>query len=1106
MFSVQYVWAQPSVLSSGNWFKITIPQTGVYKLDFNQLRQAGIDVNSIDPRTLKLYGNAGGMLPQANTTARPNDLVENAIIVQGESDGVFNASDFILFYAQGPNAQRSNPAKEIIYYEQNLYATKNYFFLTYGETVGKRIQVAPFVNGTVTISQFQDVVHYERTLTNILQSGREWYGERFENGAGQTIKVELEGIVPGTQMKLISDVVAYSLAGSSFKVSINNIPAGEQGVQLVPNSQYGIKARHKRDTFSIAADNIGATTRISQDITYAFSKVGSSSAYGHLDFFTVTGTRKLAVYGAQTSFRSFESLQQNTTNFSIDKATSATQVWDVSDPYTPALQTVQLSGNVATISAGTEILKEFIAFNQTLSVEAIKKIPNQNLHGTSSIALLIVTDSELQAEAQRLADHRTSFSGITSRVVTTEEIFNEFSSGRPDVTAIRDFARLLKKRYPTDFKHLLLFGKGTYDYKNTLTDNVNRVFTYESRNSVSPLETYSSDDFFGLLEDHEGEWNECFSCDETLDIGVGRIPVKKKEQATFIVDKIIDYDTNQEKRGNWQTTLAFVADDGDFNIHQTQADLLASSIESAEASVFNTNKIYVDSYQQTSRPGGQIAPDVNTAIKNVFEQGSLIINYTGHGNEFQWADEKILDQLMILNITNERLPFLVTATCAFGRHDDPILTSVAELALLREEYGVIGLVTTARDVNSSTNFDLNRAFYEAFLTRQNGQFQTLGEIFQQTKNNSSSGVANRNFSLLGDPSMKLAFPQERIEIESVTTNQETDTLRALSLVTIKGFVTNQNEEIDSDFNGRLEVSVFDKAASFRTLGNQSPSFTYKQWANLLFKGQSRVEAGSFEFSFIVPKNIAYAVGDGSINLFAISADKTAAGSGSLKVGGSAVNPSIDTTPPQVRVFMNDSTFTNGGIVSSEAKLVVRLSDESGITISGFGIGNDLIAVLDDNISFDLNNYYTADVNDYTKGTVVYPLSGLTPGKHRIKVMSWDTHNNPAEGEVDFVVSNGEAMVIESFGNYPNPFSGESTLFFTHNTAGEDVFAEIVIYGSRGESIMKENVSIENSAFRVDLGTITKGDLPAGIYVAHLFLRSETSGKLARAQAKLIIVN
>lgn len=1097
--------AQSSVLSTGIWIKGAISTTGVYRVSYSQLKSAGLAVDNINPRTLKVYTNPGGMLPQRNADVRPQDLVETAIVIVGEADGIFNSADYVLFYAQGPDKQQYQLGREIFFYEQNLYDTKNYVFITAGGDNGKRIQNAQQPNSTTIITTFQDVVHYERSFTSILKSGREWFGERFDDKSSQIFSVPLSGIVSGSTLKIVSDVVAYSLAGSAFKVMINGNEVGTQQVASVPNSRYGIKARHKRDTFSLSAESLGMPLTTNQSIQYSFTKSGTSSAYGHLDFFTLSCTRKLQVYGSQTAFRSAQSLLSSDVTYRIENAENSFQCWEVTDPSTPQLYTPIVSNGIASISAFTQTLKEFVGFNQALSVQVWERVKNQNLHGLSSMNLLIVTDAELEDQAQRLANHRITQSGIQAQVVTTNEVYNEFSGGRADVSSVRDLARFLKIKYPQDFNNLLLFGKGSYDYKNVLSDNINRVFTYESRNSLSPLETYSSDDYFGLLEDSEGEWKECFSCDETLDIGVGRIPISKKEQAGYVVDKIIDYES-LSNTGSWQTRIAFVADDGDFNTHQSQADLLANYVESIPATLFTTTKIYVDAFEQLSRPAGQVAPDVNTAIANVLEKGALVVNYTGHGNEYQWADEKILDELLLRNSTNTQLPFFVTATCEFGRHDDPLIISVAEVALLQKTHGVIGLVTTTRPVNASTNFELNQAFYQSFFSKTNGAFRSIGAIFRQTKNTSTSGVSNRNFSLLADPSMTLAFPMAKMEIESITTAEDTDTLKALSSVQIVARVMNNLQLLDTDFNGIAELSIYDKPFSFKTLGNENAPFNYKQWSSLIFRGKAEVIAGKVQFNFIVPKNIVYAVGNGRLSLFASNESHAAAVIEAIKIGGSSQDFSPDTTPPQVFAYINDTTFVQGGRVSKDATLVVRLFDNSGINVSNYGIGNDLIGVLNDDTLYELSDYYSADENTFKKGTIRIPLRDLPPGKHRIAVNAWDTHNNPGSGFVDFVVSDGNEMIISEFGNYPNPFDRESILFFSHNTAGEDLQVDLEILNNQGRTIRTFSYQISESSNRVALPEVYRNNLPAGIYLSSLLVRSNSSGKQARATTKLIIVN
>jgi hypothetical protein len=512
-------------------------------------------------------------------------------------------------------------------------------------------------------------------------------------------------------------------------------------------------------------------------------------------------------------------------------------------------------------------------------------------------------------------------------VTTPDKIYHEFSSGRQDVTALRDFIKHLYDKSPSQLKSVLMFGKGSYDYKGHLKDNTNFVPTYESRNSLSPLETYSSDDYFGFLESHEGEWPETNALSNDLEIGVGRLPVKSLSEATAVVDKIIDYDNFPRSRGGWRKDIVFVADDGNntdnFNReHQRQANTLANEIETLTPS-FNTRKVFLGTYTKIVKPNGEIIPAVNEKIQEEFYRGALIINYTGHGSEHVWADEKVLTDTEIKSLENERRPFLVTATCEFGRQDNPYEISTAELSIVKSKGGSIGLVTTARPVFSNNNYFLNQAFYDALFIRENGQYRTLGDVFRDTKNNSDAGVGNRNFSLMADPSMTLALPRMDVAVTSLKTKDGSDTLKALSTIVVTGVVRDQEGDTIKNFNGVLDCILFDKQTDFVTIGKNNPAFSFKQWYNALYRGKATVQEGYFAFEFILPKNIAYEIGEGKMSLYAYDTTSMEDASGArddFKIGGSQTNPQPDDTPPFIQLFMGDTTFSPGGITTPNTRL------------------------------------------------------------------------------------------------------------------------------------------------------------------------------------------
>ncbi|MBX2967463.1 MAG: type IX secretion system sortase PorU [Cyclobacteriaceae bacterium] len=1109
--------AQQSVLASGTWHKLAVEKNGVYKIDQALFRKMGFPSNT-DPRNIKIYTHGAGMLPQLNSAPRPNDLVECTIFVEGESDGVFNQQDYILFYAEGADKVSFDTGTETFSYEKHLYAKENFYFITVGNNAGKRIGTSPNAGTSFpVIEEFDNYAYHEVDQYNMLKSGRDWYGERFDFTDEHTIRFNLPGIIQGSPVKLTSSVMAYSFNATSFNVFYNNVQVGEHPIAGVPNTLGVITlatlaGRHSTQSFITNSSG----TQTTQEVRYKYNKNGSAT--GYLDYCLLHVKQQLRLYENQIIFRSSASLQNPESTFRLTQSTAQTQVWDITDPFTPTVQ--QTSFNAATTSFGTSTtnLKEFIAFSATAPApKLVGSVPNQNIRALPTPHLLIVAHPSVKEETLRFKAYRESFSNIDIQVIHPQEIYNEFSGGKQDITAIRDAVKYFYDKNPGKLNALLLVGKSSYDYKDIVVDNKNLVPTYQSRNSLSYVFTYSSDDYYGFLENHEGQWSEGPSPENhTLDIAVGRIPVKSTEEMKNVVDKIIKYDTDKKRFGRWRKTIVFVADDGDLtanNVHQTQADQMATSINLHHGH-FDTKKIYLDAFPQIPGAGGTISPETKKQIDQSINDGALIINYTGHGSERQWAQERILDEIQIQNLKNKNLPLLVTATCEFGRQDDPMFPSGAELFILQPNAGAIGLVTTARPVSSNTNFDLNQAFYDAFFQKENGNNLSLGEIFRRTKNNSISGVFNRNFSLIGDPSLHLAIPTHDINVTSITTSSGSDTLKALSTVTVTGEIVNHEQEKIETFNGTVEATLFDKETSFRTLGNENTPFDYKQWFNALFRGRAKAEAGEFTFQFIVPKNIAYAIDEGKLSLYAYdkNSEEEAAGySTNFMIGSSESNPPTDTSPPEIKLYLNDLTFTNGGITGSAPTLIAQLADESGINISGYGIGNSIIAVLDDDETLVLNDYYIAEPNDYTKGTIEFTLPELKPGPHTITLRAWDTHNNPGLAKIDFRVSGTNALVIESFAGYPNPMRESAQLYFTHNQAGNDLEAVLMICDRTGQSVQEYTFSIQESAYEVNLLELSVSDNPGkklapGIYLARLIVRSLADGSKNERVTKLIVLN
>lgn len=1117
LYGLSYAALSQSVLSEGNWFKFSVKKEGVYRIDYNLLRAAGVNPDAIDPRKIKIYAGQYGMLPQSNAAARVSDLREVPLLITGEQDGKFNREDAIVFFAQGPDRIEFIPSKQIFAYENNLYSDQNFYFLTVAEEDGKRVVDAPSQTGNFPIvNSFHDFQVYENDKTNILSSGRDWFGELFDTNTEIRIGFDFPGIEPNTVIKVVSQVMAQANQPTSFKLFFNDIEATEQQVSAIPNSQYGDKGRTTRDTVTLLASAVNANGRAQQEIKFQYIKSPTVRSIGYLDYVNITCERVLQWRNEPLIFLNGHSVNQPISTFQIQLLPATARVWDVTDPFNIISQPLSDNNGTRQFSAATSTLRRFVAFDRVdAAPEFISKIDNQNLRGSSAVALLIITHSDFLAEAQRLAAHRNNHNQQSALVATVEQVYNEFSGGKPDVTAIRDFARHMYAK--GELKNLLLFGKGSYDYKDRVVSNSNFVPIYESRNSLSPLETYASDDYFTFFDETEGEWRERPAQNHTMEIGVGRIPVRTAQQAKNIVDKLIAYDLEPRTWGDWRQRFLFVGDDGDFNIHQSQGNQLANEVLQTQPQVI-AEKFFLSAFEQRRRPNGsQISPAGASALSRKIQSGYLVVNYTGHGSENILTEETLVGPTSTSQWKNRhRLPLLVTATCEFGRHDNPLAISTGENMLVEQNRGAIGLVTTSRIVNSSTNFIINRAFYDALFLKENGVFNTLGQVFRDTKNSSVSGVANRNFSLLGDPSMKLALPENDIVITSLQTTGGSDTLKSFASITLAGEIQTGNS-LRTDFSGTATITLLDKLVTITTPGDPdeqknppSPPFTYSDEAGVLYKGQASVSNGAFSATFTMPAGLSNELAEGRLMLHAFDSNtgEQAAGAAAVNIGFSE-SITIDNVGPAITLFMGDTTYQPGGTVATNASFIATISDPQGINISGYGNGN-LIITLDDSLTFIGNDFFVSDQDNFNAGVLTFPLFGLANGQHTISLRAADNHGNTSTALITFSVGRENELSVNSLLNYPNPFVSSTTFQFSHNRPGEDLQTFLSIYNSTGQLIYGAENVVSESLYTVTLGEWNLAEqtsnLPPGIYFARLIVRSLLDGAKNEKITKLIVVN
>ena len=1094
-----------STLASGNWYKIAVQQDGVYKITHSNLSDLGINTSNLSCNKIRIFGGGGGMLPKLNSNFRYDGLQENAIsVVDMNNNGIFESGDYILFYGQSPDRWSYNATDSRFHHQKNLFSRKTFYFITTDlGNGGKRIQSKSTPNFDITVNSFDDYAFHEEDLENFIKSGAQWYGEKFGLTSSYSFNFSFPNLVQSIPVYVKTAVAARSFSSSNFIIKANSTTL--QSISVAQVDPY-----YTADYAKLSSNATTFTGNANMEISVSYNQPQNTSV-GWLNYLELNARRQLKMSGNQMLFRDIQSVADSVNaKFVISNATSSISIWDVSKPINVRERNTDFSSNQTSFIAPTDSLKEYLAFNGNsyYSTELIGKISNQNLHGSDNdVEYVIVSHPDFLSAANDLAQYHDQKDGIKTIVVTPQEIYNEFSSGAQDITAIRDFLRMFYKKPSNKLKYLLLFGDASYDPLSRITNNTNFVPSYQSNNSVSPTKSYITDDYYGLLDDTEGNFTN-----DLVDIGIGRFPVQTLTQANDMVRKVKNYN-GEMAFGDWRNKVTFVADDGDAddgNTHMWQADSLANIIDDNYKNI-NIKKIYLDAYTQESTPGGPRSPDAQNAITESVEKGSLLINYSGHGGELGWSKERILEVGQINKWENENnLPLFVTATCEFSRFDDPDRVSAGEYVLLNKDGGAIALLSTSRLVYASPNYFLNKQFVKVLFEKENGELPRLGDLFRQTKVNSGTALNNRNFTLLGDPALCLAYPDLNVSTTAIS-----DTISALEEVTISGQIEDENGNLVSNFNGLVFPTVFDKEEILNTLGQESSTpMPYRSQNNILYKGKASVSSGIFSFSFVVPKDIAYNFGSGRISYYAISEDSLLDASGydeSFTIGGTASDITADYDGPEIELFINNEQFISGGMTNEDPLLFAILNDFSGINTVGNGIGHDIVAILDEesNQSISLNDYYTADTDNYKSGKLTYPFYDLEKGHHTLHLKVWDVFNNSAEQTIDFYVTNVEDFSLSELLNYPNPFKDNTAFYFQHNRAGELLEVELQIFDLSGRMVASINENIYDNGYRVGPinwnGTTNSGEkLGTGIYVYRFNVKAE-DGTLESKAEKLIIL-
>lgn len=1097
-------YASSSILSQGRWVKIRVAETGIYKLSYSDLQKMGFT----DPSAVSVYGYGGWPLEEDFTKPYTDDLPQMAI---------YKGADYLLFYGRGPVKWTYNTASATFEHENNPYSLYGYYFLTDASSAKTITKEAAVTGASLLVTTFDDYFVHEKDQVSVNKSGRELFGESFSLSTDQSFLFSVPGITdePG---KVSIRFIAKPTTGTATVV-VN------EGNKLLINAS--IPRSSSDDSYTKAlevfrtADWTGTKSETPQiDVNYS----RNTNDLAHLDYVRMQCKRTLKLYGPSTFFRSVASLG-NVTRFVVQGASTSVKIWDVTNPVTPVEMETILSGTECsfTIPAGN-VLRDFVAIDlsQTFPTpESSGVVPNQNLHALEQTDMVILTHPVFLSQAERLAEvHRTK-SGLKVVVVTPEPIYNEFSSGTPDATAYRRFMKMFYDRSSSSAdapKYLLLFGDGAYDNRMLSSEwnklpQLNLLLTYQSQESLN-MYAYVTDDYFGFLDDSEGS---SISSDK-LDIGIGRFPVRTSDEATIAVNKSISYMENKTA-GAWKNNISFVADDGDTNLHMSQANQLAESIETNHPE-FLVNKIYFDAFKKDYSGGKVGYPDVKSRIQKELKNGQMVLNYTGHGSTAYWGAEGVLTQTEIRQFTYPYLPLWITATCDFARFD-AVNTSAGEDVFLNTTSGGIALFTTTRVVDANPNFKINKQLINNLFIKKNGKRLTLGDIMRETKVSLGNDLNKLNFTLLGDPALTLSYPEQEMKITEVNgepVGTDPILLKALDKVTIKGEVLATDGTKATGFSGVLAPTVLDSKQTLTTLDNDNTGYpySYTTYPNVLYTGKDSVKQGEFTFTFTVPKDISYSNDFGKLSLYAgntVSGKEAQGAFLNFKVGGTSDTAEKDTLGPEITaLYLNDSTFADGGKVNTTPLFVAALRDQSGVNISGSSIGHDIMLVIDGLISrsYTLNSYYQSIPGTTTgEGRVVYSLPALDHGPHTAEFTVWDVQNNSTTYPFTFEVVAGLKPEMYKLTAGPVPARSEVTFFITHNRPETILDVQLYVYSMIGQLLWSHKESGLSDLFREysitwDLTGSNGVRLKPGVYLYRAALRTDSSREATETK-KLIIL-
>ena len=1089
-------YAERSVLADGHWVKIRVSESGVCRMSFSELRSAGLE-----PSQVRVFGYGGAQKEQDFSKPNIDDLPQVPVYV-GE--------DYILFYVQGPISWTYNGSR--FAHTRNTYSDFGYYLLSDDAGDMLLFPEAAAVSGSPTdvtyysYYQVQDIDSVNLIdRTGVSGGGRTFYGEQFAAGQTRTFTFSTP-YANGDNSSIYIDMAANAATTSTVKAKLNNTSSKSIYISSIPDHY----------TFGVAGtiSMNGASEKHNQRVTMQFVN-SNASALAWLNYIEITTPSELVMTGSYMGIRSL--VNRNTTNpvrFLLRNTTASTQIWDVTDlAAIQRMPTTMVDDQLAWVGTQADGVHEYIAVNtdgtKFVQAEVVGEVKNQNLHALNNIDYIIICPEGYEDVSEDLAKAHEAKQAITYAIVTDQQVYNEFSSGTPDATAYRWLMKMLYDRAKNGIgqqpRWLLLMGHGTFDNRKLLRNSgTSLLLTYQSKNSVNEIKAYATDDYFAYLDDNEG----AIDTQGRMDIGVGRLPVESLDEARTTVDKLIQYIRN-EQTGKWKNQLVYLADDGENGTHTETAEKSAELVRIKNPD-FIVHKIFLDAYPQEVNASGESYPLAKNRVLNLLKNGVLFFNYSGHGGYNAITNESILNLKDIAGMTNKNQAFWLFATCNFAQCDAG-KRSAAETAVLNPKGGAIGILAATRTVYASQNTNLNRSVCDTLFGHSDvfHYDMTLGEAISIGKNLLGSDENKLAYVLLGDPCMRLNYPTD-YHVETLT---EMDTLNALSVQHVEGRIIDEDLNTVSDFNGKVDITIYDKMQSIPTRDNDNAGgdprvIAYNDYPNTIFSGATDVKEGLFNYTFMVPKDIRYNFDNGRIVYYAVTADslETAEAVGHFEqfiIGGTGSTVAIDTIGPEMEIYLNSPAFRNGDKTYATPRFFANLYDKNGINTAGAGIGHDLMLIIDDDpkMIYSLNEYFTAANNSYQAGQVSYLMEELANGPHSLTFRAWDLLNNSTTKSLNFIVEAGLDPSIYNVTTYPNPVqkSGVVHLIVNYDQPDELIETEIYLYNTAGQMVYSHK---QDNPDAVSINLPSLG-LNTGVYIYSVKIKSASS-KYSTTSGKIIV--